>query len=269
MSTTSPPPPSIKTVGVVSTGVIGSSFVALFLQHGLRVLVCSPSGSPQSAPQLASYLARVWPTLDPASLAPGASLSNYEHLGSSSSATDALFDGRYAEIDFIQECAPERPALKRALLARLDAGLALAGRPDVVVATSSSGLVASALVADCAHRPGRVLVGHPFNPPHLVPLVEVVPHPRGDPAASERAVAFYRSLGRTPVLVQKETPGFVANRLQAVLLREAFSLVLNGVVSAEDVGRFKGPAPLAAWLRHHPSSTAAPDEYLLTYHVIP
>lgn len=232
MSTPPPPPaPAIKTVGVVATGVIGSSFVALCLQHGLRVLVCSPSGSSDSAPRLATYLSRIWPTLAP--LAPGASLSNYEHLGP----TTTLFDGRYAELDFIQECAPERPDLKRALLARLDAGLALAGRPDVVVATSSSGLAASVLAADCAHYPGRVLVGHPFNPPHLVPLVEVVPHPRGDPTASERAVAFYRSLGRKPVLVRKETPGFVANRLQVVLLREAFSLVLGGVVTAEEVGR--------------------------------
>lgn len=221
----------IKTVGVVATGVIGSSFVALFLQHGLRVLVCAPSGSPDAEARLAAYLDRVWPTLDPASLAPGASRANCTFVGAS------FLDDHYAQLDFVQENAPERADLKRALLAELDAGLARAGRPDTVVASSSSGLAASAMAADCAHHPERVLVGHPFNPPHLVPLVEVVPHPRGDAAASERAMAFYRQVGRRPVLVRRETPGFVANRLQAVLLREAFSLVLNGVVSAEELGR--------------------------------
>lgn len=231
----------IKTVGVVSTGVIGASFVALFLKHNLRVLVCSPSGSPESAPRLAAYLARVWPSLG---AHPAASPSNYDFVGPS-------FDVRhYAELDFVQECAPERPELKRALLARLDAGLALAGRPGVVVASSSSGMVPGALAADCEHHPGRVLVGHPFNPPHLVPLVEVVPHPGGSPAASQAAFAFYRALGRRPVLVRKETPGFVANRLQVALLREAFSLVLDGVVSAEELGRSR-PHLTRGSLRSH------------------
>lgn len=221
--------PPVKTVGVISTGVIGSSFVALFLSYGLHVLVCSPSGSPGSEAKLAANLERIWLTLDPATLAHGASLSNYTFVGAS-------LDGYYDEVDFVQENAPENLELKRRLLAEIDAGLAT--RPEVVIATSSSGLLASTLVTKCAHHPERVLVGHPYNPPHLIPLVEVVPHPQTDPAASEGAVDFYRFLGRQPVLVKKETPGFVANRLQAVLMREAFSLVLNGVVSAEEVGMY-------------------------------
>lgn len=217
----------IKTVGVVSTGVIGSSFTALFLSRGLRVLVCSPSGAPDSEAKLSAYLARIWPTLDPATLAPGASLSNWTFVGTS-------LDGYYDQVDFIQENSPEKLDLKRALIAQLDAGVG--ARPDVVIASSSSGFAASVLVAECTRHPERVVVGHPFNPPHLMPLVEVVPHPQTDPDVSARAAEFYRSLGRTPIVVKQETPGFVANRLQAVLLREAFSLVLNGVVTAEEVG---------------------------------
>lgn len=216
---------TIKTVGVVSTGVIGSSFIALFLSHGLRVLVCSPSGSPIAKSKLASYLERIWPTIPPQSLSQGASLSNYEFVGTS-------FEGYYDQIDFIQENTPERLDLKRALLASLDANL----RPEVIIASSTSGIVASSLIANCVKHPERILVGHPYNPPHLIPLVEVVPHAGSDAGVCERALDFYRSVGRKPVLVRKEVPGFVANRLQAVLLREAFALVLDGVVTAEELG---------------------------------
>lgn len=217
---------AIKTVGVISTGVIGSSFVALFLSHGLRVLVCSPSGSPTAESKLASYLEQVWPTIPLDRRAADASLSNYRFVGTS-------FDGYYDQIDFVQENTPERLDLKRAILASLDANL----RPEVIIASSTSGIVASKLIADCSRYPERILVGHPYNPPHLIPLVEVVPHAGSDAGICERALAFYRSVGRKPVLVKKEVPGFVANRLQAVLLREAFSLVLDGVVTAEELGK--------------------------------
>ncbi|KAJ4419800.1 hypothetical protein N0V82_004735 [Gnomoniopsis sp. IMI 355080] len=226
---------SIKTVGVISTGVIGSSFIALFLSHGLRVLVCSPSGSPTAESKLASYLERIWPTFPPQNLSPTASLANYQFVGTS-------FEGYYDQLDFVQENIPERLDLKRALLASLDARL----RPEVIIASSTSGIVPSALITDCGDgttthgggggHPERILVGHPYNPPHLIPLVEVVPHAGSDAGVCERALAFYRSVGRKPVLVKKEVPGFVANRLQAVVLREAFALVLDGVVTAEELG---------------------------------
>lgn len=217
---------TIKTVGVISTGVIGSSFIALFLSHGLRVIVCSPSGSPAAEAKLASYLERTWPTIPSESRAADASLSNYQFVGAS-------LDGYYDQIDFIQENTPERLDLKRAILASLDANL----RPEVIIASSTSGIVASRLITDCTRHPERILVGHPYNPPHLIPLVEVVPHAGSDAGVCGRAVEFYRLVGRKPVLVKKEVPGFVANRLQAVLLREAFSLVLDGVVTAEELGK--------------------------------
>lgn len=129
--------------------------------------------------------------------------------------------------------APERPDLKRKLLAEIDAAV----RPDVVIASSSSGIPSSEFVDLCKHFE-RVLIGHPFNPPHLMPLVEVVPHPKTSSSAVQAAMEFYESVGRRPVHINQETPGFVANRLQAALCNEAYALVARGVISAEDLGEF-------------------------------
>lgn len=108
----------------------------------------------------------------------------------------------------------------------------------MILASSSSGLPSSQFVTDCKKNPSRVLIGHPFNPPHLVPLVEVVPHPETSQSAIETAINFYKGLNKEPVLVKKETPGFIANRLQAAVCQEAYSLVSRGVISAEDLGEF-------------------------------
>lgn len=107
----------------------------------------------------------------------------------------------------------------------------------MILASSSSGLPSSQFVTDCKKNPGRVLIGHPFNPPHLVPLVEVVPHPETSESAIATAISFYKGLKKEPVLVKKETPGFIANRLQATVCQEAYSLVSRGIISAEDLGR--------------------------------
>lgn len=107
----------------------------------------------------------------------------------------------------------------------------------MVLASSSSGLPSSQFVTDCKKNPGRVLIGHPFNPPHLVPLVEIVPHPETTESAIATAMGFYEGLKKEPVLVKKETPGFIANRLQAAVCQEAYSLVSRGIISAEDLGK--------------------------------
>jgi 3-hydroxyacyl-CoA dehydrogenase len=121
--------------------------------------------------------------------------------------------------------------LKKSLLASLTKGL----RPDVVIASSSSGLPSSEFVQDCKN-PERVLIAHPFNPPHVIPLVEIVPHDGTSKKAVQTAISFYAALGKDPVLLNKECPGFIANRLQAVLCTEAYSLVSRGIVSAKDLG---------------------------------
>lgn len=95
----------------------------------------------------------------------------------------------------------------------------------------------SQFVTDCKKNPGRILIGHPFNPPHLIPLVEVVPHLETSPSAISTAMDFYQVLDKVPVLVKKEMPGFIANRLQAAVCNEAYSLVSRGIISAEDLGK--------------------------------
>ncbi|CZR41733.1 uncharacterized protein FPRO_11323 [Fusarium proliferatum ET1] len=213
---------SIRTVGVVGTGVIGASWAGLFLAHGLRVLVSDPA--PNADKGLKDAIHTLLPILEVIRPHSNIDLSKLEFVGSS-------LGDRLGEVDFIQENAPERVDLKIKLIAELDAG----ARPEVVIASSSSGIPSSQFISNCAKNPGRVLIGHPFNPPHLMPLVEVVPHPGTDSNSVDTAVSFYRSIGKTPVVIKKEVPGFAANRLQAVLCNEVYSLVSNGVMSAKDV----------------------------------
>lgn len=108
-------------------------------------------------------------------------------------------------------------------------------RPEVVIASSSSGLPSSKFIGKCEKNPGRILIGHPFNPPHLIPLVECIPSPITESSAVDTALKFYKSLGKRPILLSKEVPGFVANRLQAAMNAEAYSLINRGIVSAEDL----------------------------------
>ncbi|GFP58758.1 L-carnitine dehydrogenase [Trichoderma asperellum] len=213
---------SIRTVGVVGTGVIGASWTGLFLAHGLKVIVSDPA--PGAERQLSDYLHSIWPTLEKQKRSPHAALTNYRFVGAS-------IKDHFANVDFVQENAPERPELKTKLFAELDA----ATRPDVIIASSSSGIPSSHFISQCAVNPTRVLIGHPFNPPHLMPLVEVVPHPTTAASVTEAAKSFYKSLGRTPVHICQELPGFAANRLQIAVLNEAYSLVSRGIISAEDL----------------------------------
>ncbi|QLI68416.1 L-carnitine dehydrogenase [Metarhizium brunneum] len=213
---------SIRTVGVVGTGVIGSSWIGLFLARGLQVIVSDPASGAEQ--KLAAYLQAIWPTMQKSGLAPNAALTNYRFVG-------AQFKHHFANVDFVQENAPERIELKTDILGEIDA----ATRPDVVIASSSSGIPSSRFISKCAVNAGRVLIGHPFNPPHLMPLVEVVPHAETAAASTETAMNFYKSLGRKPVLIRQEIPGFAANRLQAAVCNEAYSLVSRGVLSAQDL----------------------------------
>lgn len=120
-------------------------------------------------------------------------------------------------------------------------------RPEVVIASSSSGLPPSEFVTQCKNAPNRVLVGHPFNPPHLIPLVEVVPHPDTDQSSVNTALEFYKSLGKRPIQLHKEIPGFVANRLQAAINNEAYSLISRGIVSAKDLDAAVSSGPGLRW----------------------
>ncbi|RFU32137.1 hypothetical protein B7463_g4214, partial [Scytalidium lignicola] len=214
-------PTSIKTVAVIGTGVIGASWTALFLARGLHVIVSDPA--PEAKSKLEAYLRKELPVLEKIGLSDGASLSNYTFVEN--------IDDHLPIVDFVQENAPERLEFKRTLFANIDSRT----REDVIIASSSSGIPSSQFVTGCKKNPGRVLIGHPFNPPHLVPLVEVVPHPGTEAKYTTQALEFYQSLNKSPILVRKECPGFIANRLQAALCNEAYSLIEQGIVSAEEL----------------------------------
>jgi carnitine 3-dehydrogenase len=243
-------------IALVGTGVIGASWASLFLAKGLDVVATDPA--PDAEVKLRAIVARQWSAMESLGLAPGASQSR---LSFTASLEDAVRDA-----DFIQESGPERLEIKRDLYRRMDA----AARPDVVIATSSSGILISEVQTACA-RPERVLVGHPFNPPHLIPLVEIVGGKATSAAAIETAMEFYAAVGKRPIHLKKEVKGHVANRLQAALWREAFSLVHEGVASVTDIDTAISHGPGLRWallgpfLNLHLSGGAGGLEYVLDH----
>jgi len=210
-----------RRVAVVGVGVIGASWAAHFLARGMDVVATDPA--PGAADRLRESIDRLWPALERLGLAPGASR---ERLRFVAPLPEAL-----QEVDFVQENAPENLEAKQRLIGDIDA----ATQAGVLIASSSSGLLPSDLQKLCRKDPGRVLIGHPFHPPHLMPLVEVVGGRQTVPAAVDRAMAFYREAGKRPIRLRQELPGHVANRLQAAMWREAFSLVERGAATVEDI----------------------------------
>ena len=223
---------AVERVAVVGTGVIGASWAALFLARGLDVNAWDPAPGAEAA--LRRAVAAHWPALEAMRPAPGASP---DRLRVCATAEEAV-----VQAGFVQENGPERLDLKRELFARLDR----AAPPDAVLASSSSTLTASEFQDACA-RPERVVLGHPFNPPHLIPLVEVVGGGRTSAEAVERAMAFYAALGKHPIHLKREVRGHIANRLQAALWQEAFHLVREGVASVADVDAAIAHGPGLRW----------------------
>ena len=224
----------IGRIGVIGAGIIGASWAALFLAHGHDVAVHDPALDAEDGLRGFVRHAR-------------AQLADLGRTGQGrlSFTTDlsAALDGA----DFVQENAPEQEDLKRRLLAQVDDLL-----PDgVIVASSTSALLRSSIVRDCANK-GRFIVAHPFNPPHLVPLVEIVGE---DDAVVARAREFYASLGRAPVVLRREMPGHIANRLASALYREAVFLVEQGVASVADIDAAVRDGPGLRWAVMGPHMT--------------
>lgn len=214
-------------IAVVGTGVIGAAWVSGFLAAGHTVTAFDPA--PGAEDRLLSRLIG-----DPESEA--AARSARFRFGSS--LADAVSD-----VDFVQENGPERLEVKRPMLAEI----AEATPPDAVIASSTSGFAPSEISTQVPTTPERIIVGHPFNPAHLVPLVEVVPNPNAPEEVVDRAMSIYRSIGKKPILVRAELPGHVVNRLQAALWQEAYSLVDRGVVSVEDIDTAISYGPGLRW----------------------
>jgi 3-hydroxyacyl-CoA dehydrogenase len=211
----------IRRVAIIGTGVIGASWSALFLAKGLDVVATDVAPDAQAA--LRRFVKAAWPALERLGLAAGASQSRLTFTEDMPAAVGAA--------DFVQENGPERIDFKKKLYRQLDELLPA----DVIIASSSSGLTMSEIQSDCRLHPERCVIGHPFNPPHLVPLVEIVGGAKTSKATIESAAEFYTGLGKQAVRLNKEVPGHVANRLQAALAREVYYLVAEGIVSAADV----------------------------------
>jgi len=223
---------AIERVGVVGTGLIGSSWAVFFLARGLDVIATDPA--PGAEARLRETIAAAWPVLDRTGLADGASQTRVRFV--------ATVEECVGDADFVQESGPEREDIKRETYRRMDA----LTPANVILSSSTSGFRPSLLQRDCRH-PERVLVGHPFNPPHLVPLVEIVGGAATSEDAIDRATRFYRSLGKITIRVRKELLGHVANRLQAALWREAMHLIDIGAVTAAEVDAAIAHGPGLRW----------------------
>jgi len=233
----------ISHVAVLGTGTIGASWAAYFLSRGLSVAASDPAPGAEAA--LRRFVEQAWPTLDQLGLAPGADPGRMTFTPDPVAAVQGA--------GWVQENGPERIDVKVALFEAIDAALP----PDAIIASSSSTLLPTAMQARCRH-PERLLLGHPFNPPHLIPLVEVVGGAQTSRDAVDRAVRFYAAIGKHPIRLNKEMPGHVSNRLQAAVWREAAYLVEQGVVSVTDVDAAVSQGPGLRWAIMGP---------ILTYHL--
>jgi 3-hydroxyacyl-CoA dehydrogenase len=209
----------VEKIAIVGTGVIGASWAAEFLAHGFDVVATDPA--PNAEQNLRKFVDAAWLSLTEKGLARTASRNR---LGFTSDMKKALSDA-----DFVQENGPERPDFKIKLFADIDASTP----PDAVIASSSSGITMSVTQSACQH-PERCVIGHPFNPPHMVPLVEVVGGSKTSEETVQRVIEFYASIGKKPIHVRKEVVGHVANRLQAAVYREVVHLIHQGVVDVAD-----------------------------------
>src|SRR5262250_885851 len=223
----------VRRITIVGTGVIGASWAALFLAKGLEVVATDPA--PNAETRLREFVASAWLALTRLGLSSGASQSK---LKFTTDLVDAL-----ASADFVQENGPERIDFKQKLYGQLDELLP----PDVIIASSSSGIPMSQIQPGARAHPERCVMGHPFNPPHLIPLVEIVGGAKTSEETIRRATEFYISIGKKTVRLNKELAGHVANRLQAALAREAYYLVAEDVLSAADVDTALSWGPGLRW----------------------
>jgi len=234
----------VRTVGIIGCGTIGASWTAAFLARGYSVRANDPD--PAREAYARDYVTNAWPALSTLGLTDGASpdaaLARFSFHGDPATAA--------SQADFIQESSFERLDLKQALLARLDEAVA----QDVVISSSTSGFMPSVL-QEKMQRPERLVVGHPFNPPHLVPLVEVIGGNRTSPETIAWTIDFYRRAGKHPIRIDKEVAGHVANRLQAAIWREAVHLVDQGVASVADVDAAIAYGPGLRWAIMGPHMT--------------
>ena len=236
-------PDQVRTVACVGAGVIGGGWVAYFLAHGFQVRAWDPA--PDAESRLRALVEAAWPALTELGLAPGASVDDLTVTGELAEAVGAA--------DYVQESAPEQLDLKRRLLADIDA----ATPEHVVIGSSTSGYGMTEMAVDAVSG-HRLVVAHPFNPPYLIPLVEVVGGRLTEAWATSWAADFYRHVGKSVITMENELPGFIANRLQEALWREALHMVANGEATVEQIDTAITDGPGLRWPAQGP---------LLTFHL--
>lgn len=217
---TRPKADSVRRVAVIGTGVIGGGWTAHFLRHGLEVAVYDPA--PDAETRLRHRLDEIWPTLERLGLHPQASPDRLDFAADLASAV--------AGAEVVQENAPEREALKIKIITAIDA----AASPEALIASSTSGYAMTMLAQNCRH-PERCVVAHPFNPPYLMPLVEVGGGEKTDPDILDWAIAFYLALGKRPLKLSRENPGFVADRLMEAIWREILHMLTHEMATVEEI----------------------------------
>src|ERR1700756_3965051 len=222
----------IRRIAIVGTGVIGASWAAEYLARGFDVVATDPG--PNAEANLRKYVDEAWKDLTNIGLSKGASR---DRLTFTKDSKEAL-----SKADLVQENGPERPDFKMKLYAEMDEVTPV----DSLLASSSSGITPSVIQTKCKH-PERVVIGHPFNPPHIIPLVEVVGGSKTSPEAIQQAMSFYAAIGKKPIHLKKELPGHVANRFQAALYREMLYLIEQGVLSVEDTDAAVSFGPGLRW----------------------
>jgi len=227
-----PDPTQVRRVAIIGTGVIGSGWTAHFLRQGLEVIAYDPM--PEAEARLRQKIDAVWPTLERLGLHPQTDPFRLTFAPDIASAV--------SEAEFVQENVPERTGLKSEVFNEIDA----ATLPTVVIASSTSGLPMTTLQKGCRH-PERCVVGHPFNPPYLIPLVEVVGGEQTDPAVMTWTVDFYTAMGKHPLRLEREIPGFLADRLLEAVWREALHLVAEGLATVEEIDAAMAYGPGLRW----------------------
>lgn len=228
----------IERTAVLGAGVIGASWTALFLASGRSVAVYDPA--PDAETTVRAYIENAWPAL--------------EELGATQRATpDALrfvtnARDAVAEAEFVKENVPERLPIKHNTYQEIEPALG----SNTIVSSSTSGLTLEAL-QEGWRDPRRLILGHPFNPPHLIPLVELTANDRTDPSVLDATEAFYADIGKVTIRIKKGMPGHVANRLQAAVWREAVHMAVEGVASIEDIDKAMWAGPGLRWAAMGPT----------------
>ena len=227
-----PQPTEVKRIACIGAGSIGGAWVTHFLRKGYDVTAWDPAADAEA--RLRDTIDAAWPSVEVLGLAPGADRARLTVTATLEQALDGA--------QFVQESAPEDVPIKVDLLKRIDA----ASAPEIVIASSTSGYNMTDLQVECAH-PERTVVGHPFHPVYMMPLVEVAPGARTDSAVVDWSMRFYDHAGKAAVQCKEGLHGFIANRLQAAILRESYHMIAAGEASAVDIDRSISQGPGLRW----------------------